>query len=599
MDDVLNFLYKNILLKGIVMSYQKVKELYVSTEKANHKNFVDQKVWNLTERQLCDLEMLLNGGFSPLEGFLSQKDYDSVCENMRLSTGELWAMPITLDVTEAFAKNIKINEVIALLDKEGLPLATIMVDSIWQPNKDKEAEQVFGKNDRAHPAVNYLHHQANDYYIGGKVEGLNARKHYDYTHHRHTPNELRAYFAKNGWEKIIAFQTRNPMHRAHYEMTHRALQSENAKLLLHPVVGMTKPGDVDHHTRVRCYEKIIDKYPEGSAHLSLLPIAMRMGGPREALWHAQIRKNYGATHFIIGRDHAGPGNDSEGNPFYGQYDAQDLVEKHADEIGINIVPFKAVVYVENEDAYKPVDEITEKDNVLNISGTEFRKMLNSDATIPSWFSFSDVIAELKKSYPSKTDQGFCVFFTGLSGAGKSTLANALQIKLMERMSRPVTLLDGDLVRKNLSSELGFSKEHRDLNITRIGYVASEIVKHRGVAICAPIAPYQYTRDAVRSMIAPNGGFIEIHVSTSLETCEARDPKGLYKKARAGVIKGFTGIDDPYETPKSPELSIDTTKMSVDAAVDYIILTLEGFGYLTKLTSQPRKDKQEVARELVG
>ncbi len=521
----------------------------------------------------------MNGGFSPLTGFLNEGDYNSVCESLRLKSGELWAMPITLDVSENFAKSLIKNEEIVLRDLEGVPLAILKIESIWQPDKAKEAELVFGKNDTAHPAVNYLHNQAGDWYVGGQILGLEMPKHYDYISHRHTPNELRVLFNKNGWDKVVAFQTRNPMHRAHYELTLRAVKEQKANLLLHPVVGMTKPGDIDHYTRVRCYEQVIKNYPDQTSALSLLPLAMRMGGPREALWHAQIRKNYGATHFIVGRDHAGPGKDSTGNDFYDPYAAQELVEKYANEVGIQVVPFKAVVYVENKAEYHPADEVEETDKVLNISGTEFRRRLRNDLDIPSWFSFPEVIKELKKSYPPKHKQGFTIFFTGLSGAGKSTIANALMIKLLEHGDRPVTLLDGDIVRKNLSSELTFSKEHRDLNIMRIGYVASEITKHRGIAICAPIAPYAKTRQAVRQEIDQFGGFIEVHVSTSLEVCESRDRKGLYEKARKGIIKHFTGIDDPYEVPTHAEIVVDTTKLSVMESVQHILLEIESMGYL--------------------
>lgn len=535
--------------------------------------------WDMTQRQVCDLELILNGGFAPLTGFLNQQDYDSVCQSMRLTNGDLWAMPITLDVSSAFADQISVDQQIALRDAEGVPLAVMTVESKWQPDKVAEAEAVFGKNDTAHPAVNYLHNQAGDWYLGGKIEGLELSTHYDYLSHRHTPNELRKLFNKNGWDKIVAFQTRNPMHRAHYELTLRAVREQKANLLLHPVVGMTKPGDVDHYTRVRCYEQIIKKYPEQTSALSLLPLAMRMGGPREALWHAQIRRNYGATHFIVGRDHAGPGQDSSGEAFYDPYAAQQLVETHASEVGIKVVPFKAVVYVENKAEYHPADEVSSNDTVLNISGTEFRRRLRNDLAIPPWFSFPEVIGELKKAYPPKHKQGFTVFCTGLSGAGKSTIANALMIKLLEHGDRPVTLLDGDIVRKNLSSELTFSKAHRDLNIMRIGYVASEITKHRGIAICAPIAPYAKTRQAVRDEISQYGGFIEVHVSTSLAVCEQRDRKGLYQKAREGIIKNFTGIDDPYEVPTHAEIVVDTTQLSVMESVQHILLEIESMGYL--------------------
>jgi sulfate adenylyltransferase len=364
------------------------------------------------------------------------------------------------------------------------------------------------------------------------------------------------------------------MHRAHQELTFRAAKDVEAKHLIQPVVGMTKPGDVDHFTRVRCYEHLVKAYPEQTTALSLLPLAMRMGGPREAIWHAIIRKNYGCTHFIVGRDHAGPGKDSTGKPFYGPYDAQELMRKHEKELDITMVPFKNMVYVEDKAQYFPEDEVEKGARTLDISGTELRRRLQEGADIPAWFSFPDVVAELRRTHPPRHKQGFTVFFTGLSGSGKSTVANALMVKLMEMGGRPVTLLDGDVVRKHLSSELGFSKEHRDLNIQRIGYVASEITKNGGIAICAPIAPYTATRKRVREMIEPLGGFIEVHVATPIEVCEARDRKGLYAKARAGILKGFTGIDDPYEVPESPEMRLATSESTPDMSAHLIIVKLE-------------------------
>jgi sulfate adenylyltransferase len=342
---------------------------------------------------------------------------------------------------------------------------------------------------------------------------------------------------------------------------------------------MTKPGDIDHYTRVRCYENILKAYPEQTTSLSLLPLAMRMAGPREAVWHAIIRKNYGCTHFIVGRDHAGPGNDSKGKPFYGPYDAQELMKKHAEELDITMVPFQNMVYVEDRAQYIPEDEVNEGQNVLNISGTEFRRRLQEGLDIPDWFSYPAVVEELRKTHPPRHRQGFTVFFTGLSGSGKSTIANALMVKLMELGGRRVTLLDGDVVRKHLSSELGFTREHRDINILRIGFVASEITKNGGIAICAPIAPYVQTRRQVAEMIRPVGGYLEIHVATPLEVCEQRDRKGLYAKARAGIIKEFTGISDPYDVPQSPDMSIDTQIISPDNAAHRIIVKLESMGFI--------------------
>ena len=539
----------------------------------------DMASWDLTPRQLCDLELLLNGGFSPLTGFLEQQDYEGVLKGMRLASGVLWPMPVTLDVSEEFAADVAEGNEIALRDQEGVLVATVKVTSRWTPDMESEALHVFGSTDELHPAVDYLMNKSGPVYLGGPLRGVEAPTHYDFRHLRDTPREMRDRFRKLGWRKVVAFQTRNPMHRAHQELTFRAAREVEANLLIHPVVGMTKPGDVDHYTRVRCYEHVLGQYPDQTTSLSLLPLAMRMGGPREALWHAIIRKNYGCTHFIVGRDHAGPGKDSQGNDFYGPYDAQTLFREHEQELGISMVPFRLMVYAENRAQYMPLDETTDQDNVLNISGTELRRRLQEGLEIPDWFSFPEVVSELRRTHPPRHRQGFTVFMTGLSGSGKSTIANALMVKLLEAGGRPVTLLDGDIVRKNLSSELGFSKEHRDLNILRIGYVASEITKNGGIAICAPIAPYARTRREVRQTIEPLGGFVEVHVATPLEVCEERDRKGLYAKARAGIIKEFTGISDPYEEPENPEIRIDTQEMTPDLAAHRILVVLESLGFL--------------------
>ncbi len=558
-----------------------LKDLYLSESRGDEEKIKakDYKSWDLTQRQICDLDLLMNGAFSPLEGFLDRADYDAVCDTMRLTSGVLWPMPITLDVSEAFAEGLGAGETIALRDPEGVLLATLEVTDVWRPDLMAEAERVYGTTDDTHPAVAYLKYTTHPVYVGGRVRGVEPPTYYDFKLLRDTPSELRGRFRKLGWRRIVAFQTRNPLHRAHQELTFRAAKESDANLLIQPVVGMTKPGDIDHFTRVRCYEHILEEYPEQTTQLSLLNLAMRMGGPRETLWHAIIRKNYGCTHFIVGRDHAGPGNDRDGNPFYGPYDAQELFREHEAELDITMVPFKMMVYVENKAEYVPADETEPTDTMLDLSGTEFRRRLREGLDIPAWFSYPSVVAELRRAHPPKHEQGFTVFFTGLSGSGKSTVANALMVKLLEEGSRPVTLLDGDVVRKHLSSELTFSKEHRDLNIQRIGYVASEITKNGGIAICAPIAPYTATRRQVREMISPVGGFIETFVSTPIEICEARDRKGLYAKARAGQIKGFTGIDDPYEAPQNPEVVIDTGELTPDLAAHRILLTLEKHGYI--------------------
>ena len=534
---------------------------------------------DLTERQICDLELLMNGGFSPLEGFMGQADYEGVVENMRLADGTLWPMPITLDVDAKVAGALAVGQKVALRDLEGVMLAVLDVSEVWQPQREREAEKIFGSCDKLHPAVTYLLERSGTHYVGGRVQGVQMPVHYDHRHLRYTPRELREQFQRKGWRKIVAFQTRNPMHRAHQELTFRAAREAGANLLIHPVVGMTKPGDVDHFTRVRCYEAIQPHYPQESTALSLLPLAMRMGGPREALWHAIIRRNYGCTHFIVGRDHAGPGKNKDGVDFYGPYDAQDLVAAHADEIGVTMVPFRNMVYVEDRAEYYPDDEVPEGARVLSISGTELRRRLREGLEIPEWFSFPEVVKELRKTFPPRHKQGLTVFFTGLSGSGKSTVARALMIKLMERGERPVTLLDGDIVRKHLSSNLGFSKEDREINVRRIGFVASEITKNGGIAICAPIAPYESSRRFNRELIGSFGGYIEIHISTPIEVCEDRDRKGLYAKARAGQITGFTGIDDPYEVPENPSMRINTTEVSPEEAVQEVLLHLEKEGFL--------------------
>jgi sulfate adenylyltransferase len=536
--------------------------------------------WDLSARQLCDLELLLSGGFSPLRGFMTRPDYEGVCHDMRLTSDVIWPMPITLDMTEDFAKKLQPGTTkVALRDPEGVMLAVLNVEEVWQPDRKAEAKAVFGTTSTVHPGVDYAINKSNPWYVGGKLEGLQEPSHYDFKALRLTPAELRSEFSRMGWRRVVAFQTRNPMHRAHQELTFRAAKSVEANLLLHPSVGMTKPGDVDYFTRVRCYQLLLSKYPAGTVKLSLLPLAMRMGGPREAIWHALIRKNHGVTHFIVGRDHAGPGNDSDGKPFYGPYDAQELFGKHEKDIGVTMVPFNMMVYLEEHDRYVPDNEVPIGARVLNISGTELRDRLNEGRDIPSWFTYPEVVRELRRSYPPRHKQGVTIFFTGLSGSGKSTIANVLLTKFLEMGGRPVTILDGDIVRKHLSSELGFSKEHRDINIRRIGYVASEITKNGGIAICAPIAPYDAVRKQVRAMIEPYGGFVLVHIATPIETCEQRDRKGLYAKARAGIVKEFTGVSDPYESPIDAEVTINTAELSAEEAAQEIILHLEQQGFI--------------------
>jgi len=540
----------------------------------------DWPSWDLTPRQFCDLELLMNGGFSPLTGFMTRADHDSVCATMHLTDGTLWPIPILLDVPGDLVGKLHAGtSVLALRDPEGVMLAALHVEEIWEIDREASAQATFGTLDRKHPGVAHLLDRTHPVALGGRIEGLQLPTHYDFRQLRSTPAALRADFAREGWRRVVAFQTRNPMHRAHCELVLRAAKESRANILIHPTVGLTKPGDLDHYTRVRCYQAVLPRFPQHTAKLSLLPLAMRMGGPREALLHAIIRKNHGCTHFIVGRDHAGPGSGSDGKPFYGPYDAQEMLRQHQDELGVTMVPFQALSYVEDLDTYMPQDEIPPGSRTLDISGTELRRRLQEGREIPAWFTFPEVAEELRRTHPPRYKQGFTVFFTGLSGSGKSTIASALLVKFMEDGGRPVTLLDGDIVRKNLSSELNFSKEHRDINIRRIGFVAAEITKNGGIAICAPIAPYDSVRKEVRQTVEPGGGFVLVHVATPIETCEERDRKGLYAKARAGILKEFTGISDPYEVPADADLSIDTTQMSPEEAAQEILLFLEREGYV--------------------
>ncbi|PMD25649.1 ATP sulfurylase [Hyaloscypha hepaticicola] len=538
----------------------------------------------LSERQLCDLELLLSGGFSPLEGFMSQKDYDGVVENNRLADGNLFSIPITLDISKKHIEEIgvKVGGRITLRDfRDDRNLAIITVEDIYKPDKTKEAKEVFG-GDEEHPAVKYLFNTAQEYYVGGKLDAINRLEHYDYVALRYTPAELRLHFDKLGWSKVVAFQTRNPMHRAHRELTVRAARARQANVLIHPVVGLTKPGDIDHFTRVRVYQALLPRYPNGMAVLGLLPLAMRMGGPREAIWHAIIRKNFGATHFIVGRDHAGPGKNSKGEEFYGPYDAQHAVEKYKSELGIEVVPFQMMTYLPDSDEYRPKDEVPAGIRTLDISGTELRSRLRNGREIPEWFSYPEVVRVLRESHPPRSAQGFTVFLTGYQNSGKDAIARALHVTLNQQGGRSVSLLLGETVRAELSSELGFSRADRTRNIGRIAFVASELTRARAAVIAAPIAPYEDARQHAREIVEKYGDFYLVHVATSLEHAERTDKRGIYAKARNGEIKGFTGVDDPYEIPKKADLTVDIEKTSVRSAVHQIVLMLESQGLLDRL-----------------
>lgn len=530
----------------------------------------------------------MNGGFSPLEGFMNEKDYKSVVDTLRLAPtnghrqGTLFPMPITLDVSKEDIERLQLapGARVALRDfRDEAALAILTVEDIYKPNKAEEAEKVMGADDLAHPAVAYLHNRTKEFYVGGKVEAVQAPAHYDYVGLRYTPAELRAYFHKLAWRKVVAFQTRNPMHRAHRELTVRAARQHKANVLIHPVVGLTKPGDVDHYTRVRAYQALMPSYPEGLAHLALLPLAMRMAGPREAVWHAIIRKNFGASHFIVGRDHAGPGKNSQGKDFYGPYDAQELVAQYKDELHIDMVPFQMMTYLPGSDEYQPVDEVPKGTQTADISGTELRKRLRTGAAIPDWFSYTGVVKVLRDSYPPRPKQGFTVLLTGLHNSGKDTIARALSVTLQQHGGRSVSLLLGDEIRPDLGTS-GHSREDKHANMLRIGYVASELTKAGAAVIAAPTAPYDVSRKAFREAVTgPGGNFFLVHVATPLEECEAADRRGLYKRARTGEIKGLTGVDDEYELPQDADIVADLRTDSVPEVVHSILMTLESTGLL--------------------
>ncbi len=533
----------------------------------------------LSDRQLCDLELLATGAFSPLDGFMTRSDYESVLDRMRLQSGLLWPIPVCLSVSDTQARTLEAGQSVALRDSEGFLLAIIHMEDMWPVDREKEAMQVYGTTDRSHQGVEHLFNTEGDHYIGGKIEVLSLPLHFDFKQLRMTPLEIRNLYRKLGWQRVVGFQTRHPIQRPQFEMTVAAMRQARAKLLLLPVTGMTKPGDFDHYTRVRCYWAVTRHYPPDSFMLNLLPLSMRLSGPKDALLHTIIAKNYGCTHFVIGRDHASPGTDAGGNSFYKRDAAQRLTEEYSREVGMTIVPFEELVYLPFEDEYRSQDRVPEGTQYISFSSSDIRERIRTGRRIPEWATFPEVVAELKKAYPSPDKQGFTVFLTGLPGAGKSTIAKVIYAAFLEMGDRPVTLLDGDIVRQNLSSQLSFSKEHRDINVRRIGFVASEITKNRGIAICAPIAPYDATRAEIRRTIETHGGFIEVHVSTPLKICEKRDRKGMYAKARAGLIKGFTGVDDPYESPESPEVIIDTTDLTPDEAAQEILLLLGQKGYI--------------------
>jgi sulfate adenylyltransferase len=535
---------------------------------------------DLSARQECDLELMLTGGLSPLGGFMGRADHAAVCERMRLADGTLWPIPVVLDVEPSRAEALAPGDMVALRDAEGVMLAALQVDEVWERDLEAEAEAVLGTADRRHPEVAALLDTGHRVVVAGRVEGVQLPVHHDYRELRLTPEELRRKFARLGWRKVIAYQTVRPMQRAEHEMTRRSALDAGANLLLHPVVGMSQPGDVDHYLRVRCYRALLPHYPPYMARMSLLPLALRKAGPRAALWHAIINKNHGCSHFLVEDEHAGVCLDGEAGPFYEDGAALDAVSAHAAELEVSPVRAERLVYLAHRRCWVQLHEVPADARVLEISDAELERLLARGRELPEWFTFASVARELVRAHPPRSRQGLTVFFTGLSGSGKSTVANALRVKLLEIGGRGVTLLDGDLVRRHLSSELGFSKEHRDINIRRIGFVAGEITRAGGIAICAPIAPYDSVRKQVRAMVEPCGGFVLVHMATPLAVCEARDRKGIYAKARAGLVKEFTGISDPYEDPQDADVVIDTSTVSPEEATREILLYLESEGFIS-------------------
>jgi sulfate adenylyltransferase len=533
----------------------------------------------LNERQLCHFELLSSGVFSPLSGFMNRPDYEAVLDRMRLQSGTLWPLPICLDIPELKAQGLEVGQSVAIRDPEGFLLGVLHIEDLWQIDKDKESNLVYETTDTTHPGVRHLVHEIGAYYLGGSLEVLSLPLHFDFRQLRLPPEDIRQRIAKLDWQRVVGFQTRHPIHRPQFEMTIRAMRQVRGNLLLLPIVGLMRPGDFDYYTRVRCYRAVSRRYPPDSFLLNLLPYSSTLAGPREALLHMIVAKNFGCTDFIVGHDHAGPGPTPQGKWFYSAKAARSLSQEHAEEIGVNVIPFEEMVYLPFEDEFRAVDQVPDGVQTLSLSGSDIRQRLRSGRRIPEWMTFPEVLAALEKGYPPPKRQGFTVFLTGLSGAGKSTIAKILYSRFLEIGERPVTLLDGDIVRRNLSSNLSFNKEDRDTNVRRIGFVASEITKNRGIAICAPIAPYDTTRREIRHTIEATGGFIEVHVATPLAVCEKRDRKGMYAKARAGLIRGFTGVDDPYEEPEDPELRIDTTDLSPSEAAQEILLFLGEKGYI--------------------
>lgn len=560
-----------------------LRNLLVDSKRAGMLKEVATNLPDITleDHHLCDFELIATGAFSPMDGFMVRSDYEAVIDRMQLQDGTLWPIPICLDVSESKARHLEAGQSVAMRDPEGFLLGVMHIEDIWPIDKTKEAQLVYGEVDQNHPGVIHLNESIKDYYVGGRLEVISLPLHYDFRQLRRTPLEIRREHRKLGWQRIVGYQTGTVIHRCQFEMTLEAMRLSKANLLLLPIVGVTRTEDFDYYTRVRCYKEMLRYYPPESHLLSLLPHFMRFAGPREAILNAIVAKNYGCTHYMVSHDHADPGSvvGNGSKPVFNRDEALELYRLVEKDLGIALIQFEEMTYLPFEDEHRFISGVPAESKTISMTSVDIRERIRTGRKVPGWASFPEVLDELRKAYPPPAKQGFTLFFTGLSGAGKSTIARVVFSKMLEIGERPVTLLDGDIVRQNLSSELNFSKEHRDINVRRIGFVASEITKNRGIAICAPIAPYTGTRREIRRSIEIHGGFLEIHVATPLDECEKRDRKGMYAKARAGLIKGYTGIDDPYEIPETPELRIDTTNITPDEAAQEILLFLGQKGYI--------------------